>query len=396
MPELDIARLRADTPGCGQVLHLNNAGASLMPQPVLEAVTAHLALEARMGGYEAAEARAEDVEAVYGSVARLLNARPNEIALMESATRAWDALLSALVFRPGDRILTGQAEYGSNVIALLQLAGRTGAVLEVVPDDAHGQISLEALEGMMDERVRLIALTHVPSNGGLINPAAEVGRIARAWDTLYLLDACQSAGQLVLDVEQLGCDVLTATGRKFLRAPRGSGFLYVREERIPALDPLFLDLRGARWLEAGHYQPRADARRFESWESSIAVRLGLGAAVDYARGLGMTNIETRIRLLADQLRERLADIPGVTVADKGLEHCGIVTCQLAGDSPERVRQALRQRDINVSVAMAESTRLDMDARGLDSLLRASVHAYNTEDELERFARELETLLRPPR
>lgn len=396
MPELDIARLRADTPGCEQVLHLNNAGASLMPRPVLETVTTHLALEARMGGYEAAEARTEAIEAVYGSVARLLNARPNEIALMESATRAWDALLSALVFRPGDRILTGQAEYGSNVIALLQLAGRTGAVLEVVPDDAHGQVSIEALEGMMDERVRLIALTHVPSNGGLINPAAEVGRIARAWDTLYLLDACQSAGQLVLDVEQLGCDFLTTTGRKFLRAPRGSGFLYVREERIPALEPLFLDLRGARWLDAGHYQPRADARRFESWESSIAVRLGLGAAVDYALDLGLANLEARIRLLADQLRERLAYIPGVTVADKGLERCGIVTCQLKEDSPERVRQALRLRDINVSVAMAESTRLDMDARGLDSLLRASVHAYNTEDELERFACELETLLRPPR
>ncbi|HET19380.1 MAG TPA: aminotransferase class V-fold PLP-dependent enzyme, partial [Chromatiales bacterium] len=229
-----------------------------------------------------------------------------------------------------------------------------------------------------------------------VNPAVGVGRIARAWDTLYLLDACQAAGQLVLDVEQLGCDFLTATGRKFLRGPRGSGFLHVREERIHALEPLFLDLRGARWPEAGHYQPRADARRFESWESSVAVRLGLGAAVDYALELGVANLEARIRRLAERLRARLEGIPGVTVADRGIERCGIVTCQLKGDSPERVRQALRQRDINVSVAQAESARLDMDARGLDSLLRASVHAYNTEDELERFARELEALVRPPR
>ncbi len=390
---LDIRQLRADTPGCEHVLHLNNAGAALMPRPVIDAVRNHLELEARMGGYEAAEARADAIEGVYDAIARLLNARPSEIALMENATRAWDALLSALVFQPGDRILIGRVEYGSNVIALLQLARRSGASIEVVPDDVHGQISTEALARMMDERVRLIALTHIPSNGGLINPAEAVGRIARSWGALYLLDACQSAGQRVLDVEQLGCDFLTASGRKFLRGPRGSGFLYVREQHIAALEPQFLDLRGARLIDTGHYGPRSDARRFETWESSLAVRLGLGAAVNYALGHGVWRLEAGIRFLAARLRARVAEIPGVTVVDKGLEHGGIVSCKLEGDSPERVRLALRERGINVSVAQAESARLDMDARGIESLLRASVHAYNTEDELERFAQALAEILR---
>ena len=224
LPDLiDVRRARLETPGCAHVLHFNNAGAALMPQCVLEAVTGHLQLEAQIGGYEAAERRHEAIAGVHHSLATLLGCTPDEVAVVENATRAWDMAFYAIPLRPGDRILTAQAEYVSNYLAFLQVAQRTGALIEVIPNDESGQISLDALRDRIDEHVRLIAITHVPTNGGLVNPAAEVGQIARAAGVLYLLDACQSIGQMPVDAATVGCDILSGTGRKFLRGPARHG-----------------------------------------------------------------------------------------------------------------------------------------------------------------------------
>ncbi len=278
--------MRADTPGCHDIVHLNNAGAALPPRIVVDTVVEHLELEARIGGYAAADAVAERAAAVYDSVAALLGAQPEEIALLESATRAWDVAFYALAasFAPGDRILTSRAEYASNVIVCLQVARRTGVSIEVIPDDETGQLSTDALGAMLDERVRLVAMSWIPTQGGLVNPAAAVGAITRAAGVPYLLDACQAAGQLPIDVDALGCDFLSATGRKYLRAPRGTGLLYVRRSRLAELEPTFLDVHAAQWLTGDTIAIRDDARRFETWEHSVANQLGLGAAVDYARG----------------------------------------------------------------------------------------------------------------
>ncbi len=391
---IDLARARRETPGTAEVIHLNNAGAALMPRPVIKALVDHIELESRIGGYEAAERESARIEHTYGALARLLNCGRDEIAVVENATRAWDMGFYALSFGPGDRILTAVAEYASNVIPFLQVTERTGATLEVVPNDESGQLSLAALERLMDERVRLIAVTHVPTNGGLVNPAAAIGKLAKAWGVPFLLDACQSAGQMPLDVEAIGCDMASATGRKFLRGPRGIGFLYVRKSLLERLTPPFLDLHAARWTAARHYELRPDARRFENWETNVAAKLALAAAVDYALEWGLDEIYARVRTLAHFLRQELARIPGIVVRDLGVERCGIVTFTVEGKPADEIKECLARQAINVSASTASSTRFDMEARGLDALVRASVHYYNSEAELERFLAAVTTLAAP--
>lgn len=380
---IDVARARAETPGTAHVAHFNNAGSSLPPTPVLDAVHAHLDLEARIGGYEA-EAEAEaGLQRTRTALAEMLNCAPTEIALVENATVGWDMAFHSLSFGPGDRILTSVSEYASNYLAFLQVARRTGAVVEAVPNDADGQLDPEALERMIDGRVRLIAVTHVPTNGGLVNPVREIGRIARAHGIVFLLDACQSAGQMPLDVEEIGCDLLSSTGRKYLRGPRGTGFLYVRRTLLDSLEPPFIDLHAATWVAPDRYVLRPDARRFENWENYVAGQVGLGVAIDYALSWGLEAIRDRVVLLADRLRERLETVPGARVHDLGRERCGIVTFAVEGRPAEAVKAALAARGVNVSVSTTSSTRLDMEARGLEELVRASVHYYNTEEEIER-------------
>jgi selenocysteine lyase/cysteine desulfurase len=388
---VDVARARADTPGCSEVLHFNNAGAALMPRPVLDAVVDHLRLEAATGGYEAADAAAGAIERTYAALADLLGCTTDEIAVVENATRAWDMAFYSFRFEPGDRILTARAEYASNFIAYLQVASHTGASVEAVPNDSSGQVSIDALECMMDSNVKLISMTHVPTNSGLVNPAEAVGRVARTWKVPFLLDACQSVGQLVTRVDDLGCDILSGTGRKYLRGPRGTGFLYVRKSLIEKLEPPFLDLHAAEWLQPDRYTVRGDARRFENWESNVAGKIGLGVAVQYALDIGLQSIQERVATLAEHFRRELARVHSVRLHDPGQQRCGIVTFTLGDVSPEVVRRRLAEQRINVTTSSRASTILDMDDRQLDKVVRASVHYYNTEEEVARFCTALTTL-----
>jgi selenocysteine lyase/cysteine desulfurase len=390
---IDVALVRADTPGCENVLHLNNAGASLPPTPVLERVKAHLDLEAAIGGYEAEDSVADEYRGIYRSIARMLGCAPSEIALVENATRAWDAAFYALAenFRPGDKILTASNEYVSNYLAFLQVMRQRGIEIVVVPNEPGGEISLTALEAAIrqhGERVKLIALTHIPTNGGLVQPAVAVGRIARRNQIPYLLDACQAAGQMPLSVEDLGCDMLAATGRKYLRGPRGTGFLYVRQSMLARLEPTPIDMSSAEWSGREEYKLRNDARRFEISGGSVACQLGLGVAVDYAMAVGLGDIAARVTMLAEQLRMKLSEIPQVTVRDMpgsgSQPRCGIVTFTHDVHDARAIVAKMREQRINVRVTPISSTRIDMEQRGLAAMVRASVHYYNTEEELERF------------
>lgn len=380
---LDLARIRADVPAVERRAYLHNAGAGLMPQQVVDAMKVHLDLEAEIGGYAAADREAARLNGVYGSVARLINAAPDEIALMENATVAWQMAFYGLTFAPGDRILTCEAEYGANYVAYLQMAKRTGLVIDVIPSDDTGEIDLAALERMIDGRVKLISITWVPTNGGLANPAAAVGRIARAHGIPYLLDACQAVGQMPVDVEALGCDMLSATGRKFLRGPRGTGFLYVRRALLETIEPPMIDHFSALWVARDRYELRNDARRFETWENAYANRAGLGVAVDYALAIGMDAIAARCRLLSGRLREGLRALPGVTIRDLGRNPSAIVSFTLDGVDAPSVVAAANRAGITIGASNPSSTRLDAEARHLPPLVRASPHYYNTEAEVDR-------------
>ncbi|WP_426997482.1 aminotransferase class V-fold PLP-dependent enzyme [Pseudarthrobacter sp. N5] len=384
---IDVEAVRRETRGVRRVAHLNNAGSALVPRPVMETVVAHLRREEEIGGYEAAEEAADRLEKVYSSVARLVGAEPTEIALAENGSRAWAMAVYSIPFDRGARILIGRTEYVSNVIALRQLARRHDLRIVVLEDDSYGQVDVDQLQPELERgNVALVALTHVPMANGLVNPAAEVGRRCRAAGVMFVLDACQSVGQLPLDVQSLGCDVLTGTGRKFLRGPRGTAFLYVRGSVLERLEPVLLDQHSAVGSGAVSYEVRGDARRFESWEASAAGRLGLGQAVDYALALGVDAIRERVTGLAELLRAELGAVPGLTVHDRGLTRCGIVTFSVRGRDAEGIRRRLAQDRINVSVAPLVSAPFDPALRWAPEpamVVRASVHYYNTEDEIRR-------------
>jgi len=394
----DIPMNRLDdmqgTQRASDVIHLNNAGASLMPRRVLDTVLEHLQLEARIGAYEAAELVHARIEKVYASIARLLNAHPDEIAVVENATRAWDMAFYALPLKRGDVVLTSTTEYAGNYIPYLQLQQARGIQVRIIPNDERGQVSVCALREMLkDPRVRLISLPLIASNGGPVQPVGAIGPIARAAGVWFLLDACQAVGHLPVDVKKIGCHMLSATSRKYLRGPRGMGFLYIEEGLCRQLEPPFLDLHAARLETAERYCIRPDARRFENWECNVAAKLGMGAAIDHALEIGIGAIWRRILGLSDALREGLARVPGVRVHDAGLVKSGIVTFTVDGFVAARVQQALALHDrrINVSTTTCRSTMLDMQQRGLTELVRASVHACNTEHEIDTVLKAIESL-----
>ena len=383
--DAEIAAARAVTPGAERVIHLNHAGSSLPPQVVLDAQIGHLRAEAAIGGYEAAAAASDRDAAVYDSVARLIGAAPTEIARTEHATAAWNAAFWSVPMRPGQHLVVHDHEYGANIVAFLAAAERRGVHIDRVPSDSSGQVDVDAVaDRLRTEDVALVSLTHVPTNGGLVNPAAEIGALTRAAGVPFLLDACQSLGQRVVDVDEIGCDLLSATGRKYLRGPRGTGVLYVRSAIVESLQPTQPDHHGAPLVAADRFEYVEGARRFEYWEHNVAGWLGLGAAVDHALGWGIDRIEATVTERAAQLRDRLADV-GLMLWDEGVEQCGIVTVTHPRVDSEVLRARLAEHRINATTTPAGSARWDVDRRNLPTLLRLSVHVTTTPAELERTA-----------
>lgn len=389
----EIARYRADTPGTQKVLHFNNAGASLIPKSVFDSVHTYLESEYLLGGYETCDKYQEGFQFTKEKLAELIGASAEEIALLESATTAWYKAFAGLSFEKGDVVLTSKTEYVSNFLGLLREKEKQGIEIQIIPDNEYGEIDVEKMEQMMGAKVKLIAISHIPTNGGLVQPAAAIGNIAKKYKVPYLLDACQTVGQIPIDVEDLGCDMLSATGRKFLRGPRGTGFLYVRKSFMDQIQPPLPDLFSFTWESPDTYLPREGAVRFENYEKHFAGHIGLGVAADYALQIGIEKIWTRVLALSSLLRKKLNAIPGVQTQDLGKHPCGIVTFTAEQKSAEEIKAYCNSQSMNVSLVMAEGALLDMGPRGLGDMIRASVHYYNTEEEIETFVSNLSSFLK---
>jgi len=382
---MNIEQLRAETPGCRERVHLNNAGAALMPEPVVRAIQDHITLESRIGGYEAADARRDAVAQAYQSVADLLGTAPQNIAFTESATASFVQALSSIRLERDDVILTTRNDYVSNQIQFLSLQARLGVRVLRAPDRIEGGVDVDALaELVRRSRPRLVCVTHVPTNSGLVQDVGAVGAICHEEEILYLVDACQSIGQMPIDVGALRCDFLSATSRKFLRGPRGAGFLYVSDRVLEqGLEPLFLDMKGAEWTAADEYRAVGDAKRFETWESAWALVLGTGEAARYATAVGLNAIRDRVRALSDRLRAKLGMLDNVHRLDRGPELCGIVSISVDGQDPRELLTALRARRINANAQIRAYAVIDYDDKRVASSLRLSPHYYNTEEEIDQ-------------
>jgi len=378
----EIQALRAATPGTREYIHFNNAGCSMPPESTLDTVIRYLREEALNGGYETEAKYAAQLRDVYTLIGKLINADPNEIAIVENASTGWHLAFNGIDFQPGDEVITSEMEYVTGHLGFLNVKKTRDIRVTVIPNDAHGNFDLAALGNAINPKTRLIAITHIPSTAGNILPVEAIGRVARRHNILYLVDACQSVGQLPLDVEAIGCDMLAVTGRKYLRAPRGTGFVYVRKNVWDKLRLFFIDGHSVTSVTRDSFKLLDNARRFELYEKNRALVLGLGAAVQYALDLGLGRIEERIGDLAGTLRARLAAIPGVTVHDKGDRLCGIVTFSVAGIDAQKVKAALQEKKINVSVGNAQNTLVYMNRHHLISVVRASLHYYNTYQEID--------------
>jgi selenocysteine lyase/cysteine desulfurase len=391
---MDIQRLRAETPGCAERIHLNNAGAALMPEPVIGALQDHVELESRIGGYEAEELRAPEIGAAYRSVARLLGTESRNIAFTENATVSNLQAISSIPFAAGDLILTTRNDYASSQIQFLSLQRRMGVRVMRAPDDPAGGVDVQAMSHLIrTQKPKLVCVTHVPTNSGLVQDVSAIGAVCRDAGVFYLVDACQSVGQMPIDAGRIQCDFLSASARKYLRGPRGCGFLFVSDRVLQAgLAPLFLDMRGADWIAENQYREVRDARRFENWEFSWALVLATAEAARYAQTIGLESIRERVRALATGLRERLGTVEHLRLLDRGRELCGIVSVAVDHRDPRQLVAALREQRINASAQIREYAVLDYDDKGVNTSLRLSPHYYNTEQEIDVAVSALRQLL----
>lgn len=393
MDSIDLSTVRADTPGCENVAHFSNAGSSLPTSETLDAQIGYLTLEASIGGYEAMTVASADLDNFYSAAGRLLNCAPHEVSFVSGASEAWWRAFLAVDLKPGDRVLVGTSEFQSAAFGLMQARTR-GIQVDMIPSDKTGHVDVSALESLLDSSVKLVGLTQIAMSNGLVNPAAAVGEVVAQSGALYLLDACQAVGQMPVDVDELKCDFLTATGRKWLRGPRGTGMLYVRDSIIEKLvDPIFVDGRSALWDTSNTYRTLSGSARFELGEANHSGKVGLGVATDYALDLGLGTIEQRVRSLAGQLRQGLGTLPGVTVTDQGSDLCAIATFTAADMPASEISDALRKRGINTSSVGASNSRWMFESMGVESIVRASPHYYNSEEEVDRVLGELWQILR---
>ena len=389
---IDVDGVRADIPALPDLVYLDNAGTSLMAKQTFDALLDYLHREQQIGGYETADERQSDTDNFYTQAAELVNASVSEIAFCESASKAWQLFFYSLQLQPGDHIITTQLDYGSHFVSFQQLRDQRGILFTVVGTDENGDIDLGEMAAAFTPRTKLVSMSHIPTANGVINPAKAVGELARERGVMFLLDACQSVGQIEVDVKDIGCSALSVTGRKYLRGPRGTGFLYISSESLQKTEPGWLEQHSVELLSSEDYRLRVDARRYENFEVNYAGRVALGRAMEYANNLGLANIEQRIMALSAYCREQLATVPSVALMDHGLRRGGILTLSFDRKTPEEVAAFLKQQRIRVGVSGGPGSLIDFQQRGIQSLIRVSLHYFNTREEIDLLVSKLRSFV----
>lgn len=386
-----IAQVRKETPGLEGHLHLDNAGASLMPDPVIARMKAALEQDVLLGGYVAQEQQQEELNAIYDDFAILFGGVSADYAVVGSAVDGWTKAFYSLPLQRGDNIVTAYTEYCANYVAYLQLKATRGVEIRVARMAPGGGIDLDHLESLIDRSTKLIGVTHMPSSSGEIVDAMTIGKIAKHHNVLYQLDACQSAGHIPLSVSEIGCDIMTGTARKFLRGPRGIGFLYVNQRARDQMEPVVLTNQSAAWVSADSYELLDNARIFEAWERSVMNQLGFKAALDYYKELGPLSASGTLLSIADTIRQGLADIPHVIPTCPEGSKSAIITFNIKGMEAVEAKQKLADSMMTVQTASVQHTRLDLEARGIETAVRVSPHYYVTERDAAVFLNRIDGL-----
>lgn len=381
---MNIDKIREDTLHCDNFIHFNNAGAALPPKSVNEAIIAFLKEEEATGGYEMEARHAESIDQIYKEIAKLIRCQSDEIAITDNASTAFSKALYSIPFQEGDEIITSEIEYSSNFLNYLKLKRDKGINIITIPVGENGPIDIQKLEDSISKKTKLVAVTHMPTSSGAIAPVGAIGEITKQHDILYMVDTCQSIGHYPTFVDELHCDFLTGTSRKYIRGPRGLGFLYARKSIYKDLDPFMLEAMGAEWQSTDSYELNYTSKMFEAFEKPYAFMMGLQEAVKYANNLGIENIWSRITDLSTYARSLFAQHKELSLQDgKGKELSGIITLTIKNKSSLEIQEELKRNKINISICKPFTSLTDMQNKGLDSSCRLSLHYYNTKEEVER-------------
>ena len=382
---MDIRKIRKDIVDCDEKIFVNSAGSSLMPHSVVKIIKNYIEEEEKLGGYKVEELRQDEISDLYFQAARLIGAKASNIAFAHDATDAYIKALASIPFKEGDVLITSENDYASNQIQFVSLSKRLGIRILRMKTLENGDLDISDFQDLVKKYTpKLVAVTHVPTNSGLVQDVVTIGKICKEKDILFLVDACQSLGQLEVKVEKINCDFLTTTGRKFLRGPRGTGFLYVSDKVLEkGLYPLFIDGCGATWTHTDHFEVHPRAKRFETWEAPYAMVVGFREALRYANEIGIDNISIYNRKLMAYFREKLSALPGVQLFDKGSEKCNILTFRKQNRTLEQTQKGFEDNQVLYNISKRQWGVIDFDRKGVDWVVRLSPHYFNTPEEMDR-------------
>ncbi len=406
-PELtddDVQAFRRDFPILGEtvnghpLVYLDSAATSQKPRAVLDAERNFLERRnsaVHRGAHTLAAAATEDFEEARATVAAFVSADPGEVVWTSNATEGINLVAYALsnaafgdgdpslAIGPGDELVVTELEHHANLIPWQQLARRTGAILRHLPVDDEGALRLDLLGEVITDRTRVVAVSHVSNVLGIVNPIAELVAAARQVGAMVVLDACQSAPHIPLDVHALDVDVAVFSGHKML-GPTGVGVLYGKRALLERLPPFLTggSMISTVTLDRAEFLP--PPQRFEAGTQRVSQAIGLAAAVRYLEGIGMPRIAAHDRRLGALLVAGLGAIRGVRVlGSTTAERVGLAGFDLEGVHPHDLGQFLDDQGIAIRVGHHCAQPLHRRL-GLSASARASAALYTTDDEVERF------------